>query len=223
MKKEKENIETQSDTPTSAKFKNEQHGRPQKTYYIIIDAKYIKMMVKRSCRAENLYEFFKNLSQLINAVLLEIEPCNLNFNTKFDVDFVKRKLNLSRFGPQAMDEYSSSYGNRARNIIKTFDSLYKRVYANIIPALADFSVDLIDTEDYNAKFDKKDQKMKDFSRSIIREVYGLSSEKILKRLDFKDEALPNYNIFTPCLLRSEFYATRKFAAKLFADKNKTCR
>ena len=182
------------DTPTVAKFKNEQH---QKHYHMIIDVKYIKMMVKRSYRAENLYEFLKNLSQLMNTVLLELEPCNLNPDTKFDSDFVKRKLNLSRFGPQSMDEYSSNHGNRAREIIKTFDSLYKRIYANNIPALADFSVDLIDTEDYNAKFDEKNQKVKGFSRSIIREVCGLPSEEILKRLDFRDEELPGYNMFAP--------------------------
>ena len=39
-------------------FKNEQHGRPQKLYQIIIDAKYVKMLDNRSYRAEELYEFF---------------------------------------------------------------------------------------------------------------------------------------------------------------------
>ena len=53
-----------SNVPAAVKFKNEQHGRPQKRYHIIIDAKYIKMIVKRSYRAENLYDFFKNLYQL---------------------------------------------------------------------------------------------------------------------------------------------------------------
>ena len=41
-------VRKKEDVQTRTKFKNEQHGRPKKTYHIIIDAKYIKMMVKRS-------------------------------------------------------------------------------------------------------------------------------------------------------------------------------
>ena len=48
----------QLDSRKYRKYKNEQHGRPQKTYHIVIDAKYIKIIVKRSYRAENLYDFF---------------------------------------------------------------------------------------------------------------------------------------------------------------------
>ena len=53
-------------TKTPKCFKNEQHGRAQKSYQIILDAKYVKMLVKRSYRAENLYELFRNLYQMMN-------------------------------------------------------------------------------------------------------------------------------------------------------------
>ena len=95
-----------------------------------------------------------------------------------------------------MNEHSSSHGNRARQIIKAFDSLYKRMYADSIPALIDFSVDIIETEDYEMKFNPKDQiRVRDLSKSVIREVCRLSEEEILKRLDFKE--LPNYKMFSP--------------------------
>jgi len=80
-------VKKKEDIETSAKFKNEQHGWPQKTYHIIIDAKYIKMMVKRSYRAESLYDFFKSLFQFINATLLELES---DSKVNCDADFVKK-------------------------------------------------------------------------------------------------------------------------------------
>jgi hypothetical protein len=70
-----------SNAPADMKFKNEQHGRPQKRYHRIFDAKYIKMIEKRSYRAENLYEFFKNLYQLLNTSLLELESCKFSNGT----------------------------------------------------------------------------------------------------------------------------------------------
>lgn len=45
------------------------------------------MMVKRSYRAESLYDFFKSLFQFINATLLELES---DSKVNCDADFVKK-------------------------------------------------------------------------------------------------------------------------------------
>ena len=188
-------VNKKEDVETSTKFKNGQHGRPQNIYHIIIDAKYIKMIVKRSYRAESLYDFFKNLFQFINGTLLELETSDSEVN--FDADFVKKKLDLSSFGLRAIKTYTSSHKNRARDIIRKFDSLYKESHRSRQTALVDFSVDVIDTEDYHNKFDKKNQEIRGFSESIIQEVCELSSKEICKRLNFREEELPNYEIFSP--------------------------
>ena len=75
--------------------------------------------------------------------------------------------------------------------------MYKESYKSSKAALVDFSVDVIDTEDYNNKFDKKNQKIRESSKSMIQEVCELSSKEICKRLNFRDEELPNYEIFAP--------------------------
>ena len=133
------------DAKTIEKFKNTQHGRPQNEYHLIIDAKCIKITVKRSYRAECLYEFFKNLFQFINGTLIELESSDSRIN--FDADFVKKKLDLSSFGLQTIKTYASSHKNRAREIVRKFDSLCKESYGISQTALEDFSVDVIDTED----------------------------------------------------------------------------
>ena len=71
--------------------------------------------------------------------------------------------------------------------------MYKRSHAHTSPALSDFTVDLIDTEDWESKFEKKDQK----TNVIIKRVHELSSKDILQRLDFREEELPNYAMFAP--------------------------
>ena len=183
------------DAKTIEKFKNTQHGRAQNEYHLIIDAKYIKITVKRSYRAERLYEFFKNLFQFINGTLIELESSDSRIN--FDADFVKKKLDLSSFGLQIIKTYASSHKNRTREIIRKFDSLYKESYGSSQTALEDFSVDVIDTEEYHNKFDKKNQGVRGFSESMIQEVYKLSSKEICKRLNFREKELPNYKIFSP--------------------------
>ena len=75
-------------------FKNEQHKQPQKSYQIIIDAKYVKMLVKRSYRVENLYEFFRNLYQMINAILSEFESIPFPVREKFDTRLIQQRLDL---------------------------------------------------------------------------------------------------------------------------------
>ena len=182
---------------TSEKFKNVQHGRPQSKYYLVIDAKYIKILVKRSYRAERLYEFFKNLFQFINRTLIELESSNSRIS--FDADFVKKKLDLSSFGLQTMKRHTSSHKNRPREVIKKFSSLYKESKAHGISqtAFEDFSVDVVDTEEYHKKFDEKNQDVREFSESMIEEVYKLSSKEICKRLNFREKELPNYKIFSP--------------------------
>ena len=149
-----------SDAKTIEKFKNTQHGRPQNEYHLIIDAKYIKITVKRSYRAERLYEFFKNLFQFINGTLIELESSDSRIN--FDADFVKKKLDLSSFGLQTIKTYASSHKNRSRVIVRKFDSLYKESYGVSQTALEDFSVDVIDTEEYHNKFDKKIKTSRNF-------------------------------------------------------------
>ena len=95
----------------------------------------------------------------MNKIFFEFESIPLcDSNAKFDAHFVKRKLNMSDFSPRSMNERLSEHRNRARYINKMYDSMYKRSYAHSSPALADFTVDLIDTEDWRSKFDKKDQK-----------------------------------------------------------------
>jgi hypothetical protein len=108
---------------------------------------------------------------------------------------VKEKLELSNLGPQSINRAEKSYrhGNRARQITKIFDSLYKG-----IPALRDFSVDVIDTEDYESKYNPKDQiQVENFSKLVIRDVFKLSEEEIFNRLKFKREELPSYKLFSP--------------------------
>ena len=67
-------------------------------------------------------------------------------------------MGLSSFSFQTIKTYTSFHKNRARDIIGKFDSLYKESNKGRLTALADFSVDVIDTEDYNNKFDEKNQK-----------------------------------------------------------------
>ena len=92
-----------------------------------------------------------------------------------------------------MNERLSEHRNRARYVNKMFDSMYKRSHAHTSPALSDFTVDLIDTEDWESKFEKKDQK----TNVMIKRVHELSSKDILQRLDFREEELPNYAMFAP--------------------------
>ena len=103
----------QTDQTRTPKYKNEQHGRAQKSYQIIIDAKYVKMLVKRSYRAENLYDFFRNLYQMMNAILLEFELIPSNDREKFDTHLIQRRLNLSQFGLRSMNKHLliSKHGN----------------------------------------------------------------------------------------------------------------
>ena len=103
----------QTDQTRTPKFKNEQDGRPQKSYQIIIDAKYVKIIVKRSYRAENLYDFFRNLYQIMNSTFLEFESLLVKHREKFDPRLMNRKLNLSQFGPQSMNKQISKHKNRA--------------------------------------------------------------------------------------------------------------
>ena len=105
------------------KIEKTQHGRAQNKYNLVIDAKHIKMLVKRSYRSKRLFEFFKSLFQFLNRTLIELDSSNSEIS--FDADFVKKKLNLSSFGIQTMNTYASSHKNRVREIIKQFDSLYK--------------------------------------------------------------------------------------------------
>ena len=125
-------VRKKEDVQTRTKFKNEQHGRPKKTYHIIIDAKYIKMMVKRSYWTKSLYDFFKSLFQFINGTLHKLESDSKDF----DDDFVKKKMGLSSFSFQTIKTYTSSHKNRARDIIEKFDSLYKE--SNKAPLLMIF-------------------------------------------------------------------------------------
>ena len=66
----------------------------------------------------------------------------------FDADFVKKKLDLFSFGLRTIKTYTSSHKNRARDIIRKFDSLYKKSHRSHQTALVDFSVDVIDIEDF---------------------------------------------------------------------------
>jgi hypothetical protein len=45
------------------KYKNEQHGRSHKRYSIILDAKYVKMIIKRTYRRENVFDIFRSFFQ----------------------------------------------------------------------------------------------------------------------------------------------------------------
>ena len=112
------------------KCKNEQHGRAQKTYSIIIDAKYIKIFVKRSYRSENLYEYFRNLFQVMNTTFLELE--SMPPNEKFNVRSVKRILSTSKFNRKAMEARFPKHGNRRRQINKMFDSIYKSLTLTVV-------------------------------------------------------------------------------------------
>ena len=123
-------------TSGDEKYKNEQHGRSQKKYSIIFDAKYVKIIVKRSYRAENLFDYFQSLFQVINITRLE-----------FDANFVNRKLSMSKFNRKSMYRRFSEHAHRARQVNKIFDSIYKRFYSSNNPTLFEFTVDLIDTED----------------------------------------------------------------------------
>ena len=67
--------------------------------------------------------------------------------------------------------------------------MYKRSHAHASPALSDFAVDLINTENWESKFEKKDQK----TNVVIKRVHELSSKDILQRLDFREEELQNYS------------------------------
>ena len=61
------------------------------------------------------------------------------------------------------------------------------------PALSNFTVDLIDTEDWKYKFDEKDQKS-DVVQKILK---NLSSKNIIKRLNFDEKELEDYDILAP--------------------------
>ena len=87
------------------------------------------MLVNRSYRAERLFEFFKSLFQFFNRTLIELDSSDSEIS--FDADFVKKKLTLSSFGIQTMKTHASSHKNRAREIIKQFNSLYKESKAHL--------------------------------------------------------------------------------------------
>lgn len=95
-----------------------------------------------------------------------------------------------------MKKHISSHNNRAREIIETFNSLYKSQEISKT-AFEDFSVDVIDTEDYHKKIDQKDQDVRGFKESRIEEVYKLSFKEICNRLNFREKELPNYKRFYP--------------------------
>ena len=142
------------------KCKNWQHGRSHKKYSIIFDAKYLKIIVKRSYWRENLFDCFRALFQVINTAFWEFESTQTN--EKFDANFVKRKISMSKFNRKSMYRRFSEHAHRARQVNKIFDSIYKRFYSSNNPTLFEFTVDLIDTEAWASKFEQVDQKTRNW-------------------------------------------------------------
>ena len=105
------------------KYKNEQHGRSRKKYSIVFDAKYVKMIVKRAYRREDLFDAFRSLFQALSTTLLEFESTQIK-NDKFDANLVKRRLSMSKFNRKSIDGRVPEHGDRARQVNKVLDSIY---------------------------------------------------------------------------------------------------
>ena len=113
----------------------------------------------------------------MNTMFLEFESILLSDNnSKLDVNFIKRKLNMSPFGSQALNEQFSEHRNQI---------------------ISNFAVNLIDTEEWESKFSVHLEKNDPKKNDIIRKVDKISSKKILQRLNFREEELPNYAMFDP--------------------------
>ena len=116
-------------------------------------------------------------------------------NKKFEANFVKRRFAMSQFNRKSREKRLSKHANLARQGNKIFAFIYKRSYSFNRPALSGFTVNLIDTENWTSKFKEVDQN--DMDLNVWKKVLKIPSKMILKRLDFRDMEIPNYEMFTP--------------------------